>query len=268
MTYTAEGLKGLEFRGPVRFSDGSAGWAQQDFECISEPRFSYAWQREDYKDRTGRQFYMVDGKEVKDLEEAAALLNAPADPESPTEVWKRHRDEFDRSPKVRYTRALSEARCNAEVGPFGQVRAFMERAGSAWHGGINQVSDNARKAGEEWPRWLYSMKSASYEMFRLMWLWEADRKRDTGLTCALGVRCRDCSILKTIEASMIAEREPRGILGPKEIFDKDIDAAKTLTCIGHALGTAPDLHWEGLLATDEDRKHVEAEGAMLASLYD
>lgn len=268
MTYTAEGLKNLEFRGPVRFSDGSAGWAQQDFECISEPRFSYAWQREDYKDKTGRQFYMVDGKQVKDLDEAAALLNAPVDPESPAEVWKRGIAEFGASPSVRYTRALSEARCNAEVGPFGQVRAFVERASGAWHGGINKVSDDARKAGEEWPRWLYGIKSATYEMFRLMWLWEADRKRDTGLKCALGVRCRDCSILKTIEASMIAEREPRGILGPKEIWDKDIDAAKTLTCIGHVLGTAPDLHWEGLLATDDDRKHVEAEGAMLASLYD
>lgn len=267
MTYTEVALRALKFRGPVKFADGHAGWAQQDFECISEPRFAYAWQRQSYDDKRGRQFYLVDGREVKDLAEAADRLNAPAPADSPAEIIKRDIAEFRASPSLGTTRALSEARCNADVGPFGQMRAFMHRAGDTWHGGINAVSDAARKEGADWPRWLYSVKSAAYEMHRLMYLWKADRKEDTDLRCALGHKCRDCGILQKIEAAFEADRKRDGILGPKELWDEDIDAAKTLTCIGHVIGTAPDLYWEGILSTKMDRDHSEAEGRMLASLH-
>lgn len=263
MTHTAASLKDLEFKGPVFYADGYAGMARQGFECTIEARFGYCWERKDYKDKQGRQYFTVDGKEVADLEEAATLLNQPADPESPNEVMKRWHKEYDASPHVGYTSALSLARCDADAGPFGLVNAFMQRAGHSWHVGINKYSDISREEGTPWPRWLYHIKSAAFEMSRLMYLWEHDRKEDTQLVCALGVRCRDCLILKTVEQTLIEERD--NLKWKRDIWDKDIDAAKTLTCIGHVLAE-PNLHWEGILATKRDRESAEAEVAMLAEM--
>src|SRR3546814_6213184 len=130
----------------------------------------------------------------------------------------------------------SDVCSSALVAPFSSARAWNQRAGNAWHNGINSFSDTERKAGREWPRWLYQIKSAAYEVFRLQYLWAADSEKDTGLQCALGKRCRDCPILQHIEQAMEDRRtKPMGILPPREIYDTDIDAAKTWTCIGHIL---------------------------------
>lgn len=149
---TPEALGKALFRGPVAFYDGAKGMARQDFECVAEPRFGYFWRRENRKDR-GRQAYMVDGKEVADLAEACRLLAAPADPDSPRERMRRDSGEFHASPRLNYsaTRALSEARCNADGGPFGMMRAWLHRAGNAYHQGINAFADAERQAGREWP---------------------------------------------------------------------------------------------------------------------
>ena len=71
-----------QFRGPVKFYDGRGGWARQDFQSMAEPRFGYAWQREDRNDR-GRTWWMVDGKEVADFDEADRLLASPPAADSP-----------------------------------------------------------------------------------------------------------------------------------------------------------------------------------------
>lgn len=233
---TPADLKEAKFRGPVRFIDGRKGMAQQDFQCVAEPRFGYSWRRENRQDR-GRQFYTVDGREVADLEEAARLLAATPDPQSPDALMRAHIDEFKASPSLNYgaTRALSEARCNASAGPFGMLRAWMRRTEHAYHVGINAYAEKERTAGVKWDnyRWLYEAKSAAHETYRLMYLFEADRKADTGLICALGARCRDCPILTTIEAELVAQRDHPKF--PRDIEDADIDAAKIWTCIAHIL---------------------------------
>lgn len=240
MELSVEVLKAAKFRGPVAFYDGAGGMARQDFQCIEEPRFGYFWQRQDRKDK-GRQAYMVDGKEVADLDEACRLLALPVDPESPAEISKRSLAEFQASPPLNYgaTRALSEARCNADAGPFGMVRAMMHRADHAWHVGINRLADKARTAGEEWPRWLYKTKSAAHESYRGMYLFAADREKDTGLVCAKAVRCRDCPILQEIDASYAEARANQK--WPSAAEDSDVDAAKVWTCIGHILTTQADV---------------------------
>src|SRR4051812_38086158 len=125
MLMTPAELRQATFRGPVRFLDGRKGMAQQDFECIAEPRFGYSWRRENRQDG-GRQFYTVDGREVADFEEAARLLSEPAAEDSPAERARRSIDAFKASPKLLgATRALSEAQCNVSVGPFGTVRAWL-----------------------------------------------------------------------------------------------------------------------------------------------
>lgn len=256
----ASDLAKMEFRGPVAFYDGYNGWARQDFQAVNEPRFTYAWQRED-RGGGGRQYYMVDGREVASLEEAAKLLALPADPDSPAERQRREISDFKASPRLvgTATRALSEAMCNADVTPFSSLRPWNQRAENAWHNGINNFSDTERRAGRDWPRWLYLVKSAAYEISRLQYLWAADREKDTGLQCALGKRCRDCSILQHIEEAMENRRtKPMGILPPREIYDTDIDAAKTWTCIGHILSERKDVIDidYSFLTTEKDRKHT------------
>lgn len=251
-------LGAATFRGPVRFYDGRGGMARQDFECVAEPRFGYAWQRENSKDH-GRQYYMVDGREVQDLEEACRLLALPPDAKSPAEMERQHIDEFKFSPKLNYgaTRALSEARCNADVAPFSALRAWQQRAGGPLHSGYNRYADEERKAGREFPHWAYRGKDAFYETFRGMYLFTRDRQQDTGLQCVLDVACRECPILKHVEAAYIDARDnPKW---PKEIEDTDIDAAKIWTCVAHVLTAGPAFIDGGFWHTAEDRKHVPNE---------
>lgn len=236
---TAAGLKDALFRGPVAFYDGRNGMARQDFQCVAEPRFGYFWARKDRKDK-GRQAYMVDGREVADLDEAARLLALPPAPDSPDELRRKSHDEFKASPRLSgATRANSEARANADAGPMGPMRSWLHRASSPWHNGINALADQASEAGEEWPRWLYDTKSAAHESYRAIYLFAADREADTGLKCAMGKKCRNCPILQTVERTMIAARGREKF--PADIDEADIDAAKAWTCIGHILtsGTHP-----------------------------
>jgi hypothetical protein len=243
LALTAEGLKAAKFRGPTAFYDGAKGMAQQDFECVIEPRFGYSWRRETRKDH-GRQFYTVDGVEVADIADACRLLALPPADDSPRELMRRMFEEM---------RAQNFAECNANAGPFGTVRAWMLRASGAWHGGINAYADQERKEGREWPsmRWLYNAKHAMHETYRGMYLFEADRKADTGLKCALGKKCRTCPILKTIEESMEISKAQGPF--PSGIEDTDIDAAKVATCIAHILQTKTDIIDGAFFSTKDDR---------------
>lgn len=262
---TVEALKKAKFRGPVRFADGHKGMAQQDYESTLDPRFGYAWRREEYADK-GRIFYMVDGREVADLDEAARLLAQPADPDSPRERMQR----IFRDPDARREYLLSsEGQHHASGGPFGLLVSAMQRAGDPWHTGINRFQDGERKAGREWQSWLYDAKDAAFEAGRLMILWRADREKDTGLVCALGQKCRTCPMLQTIETAMVESRTPRegAILPGRDVWDADIDMAKTWTCLTHVLSVPQRVRiGEGILHTSSDREHAEAEHRHYANL--
>lgn len=232
---TAEALRAMKFRGPVKFYDGRNGWARQDFVCVDLPRFAYAWQRENRSDK-GRQWYMVDGDEVATLEEAAERLKLPPNPNSRAEIERPEIDDFKFAPQLEYgaSRAGNVAWCNASAGPFATLHSMMDRAENAWHRGINQFSDAERQAGREFPHWLYTVKSGAHELSRAMILFDMERKKDEGLRCALGVTCRECPILRTIEQAMIAARSDKW---PSHNDDADIDGAKAFTCVGHILSS-------------------------------
>lgn len=254
-SYTTEQLQKAKFRGPVRFADGRKGMAQQDFEWPENPRFGYSWRREDRSDK-GRTFMTVDGAEVATFEKAIELLAAAPDPESPRE---RMRAFIGRSPEERQLRHIeNDAENNMRAGPFGLGNAAMGRVSYPWHHGINAYAEMQRKDGKDYDayRWLYRAKDAANESYRLMYLWKADRKADTGLKCILGKVCRQCPILKTIEEHMLAGRQqrPGSLLPPYDVLDDDIDMAKTWTCITHAMADGGNLHWEGILHTKEDRE--------------
>jgi hypothetical protein len=266
---TLDELKEARFRGPVRFIDGAKGMAQQDFECVANPRLGYSWRRENRQDK-GRQFYTVDGREVADLNEVVRLLALPVDANSPAEYTKRCIDEFMASPRLNYgaTRALSEAKCNVTVGPFGGLRSWMKRAGHAWHVGINAFAEDQHIHGVKFEsyQWLYNARNAAEEVYRLMHLFESDRKTDTVLICDFGTRCRECLVLKHIETKMLAVgANPK--LG-REIEHSDIDAAKAWTCITHIL-TQGRIPTDGVFVTCEhDRNDATDDATRLAALYD
>jgi hypothetical protein len=244
-----------KFRGPVKFYDGRGGWARQDFVSIDEPRFGYAWQRENRKDK-GRTWFMVDGAQVADFAEADRLLAEPPKADSPAEVQKRELEELFESPRLGIAGgALSEARCNAATGPFASVRATMQRVEHGWHVGLNRHNEARRERGEEFQHGLYNAKTAAYEAFRSMYLWAADREKDTGLQCALGTKCRKCPILADIEKAITDNRDAERF-GRPDIEVEDIDFAKTWTCIGHILQERPNEFFDGaFFTTADDRKH-------------
>jgi hypothetical protein len=250
---TADILAKAKFRGPVRFFDGRKGMARQDHECVDNPRFGYSWSRENRKDK-GRIFYTVDGVEVASLDDAAALLLQMPGPNSPREQFQAMLSEGPEAASRRH--ALMDGEHFMRQGPFGMLMAFYQRSENAWHGGINRYSDILHKRGDPFPHWLYSVKSGTYEMARVMRLFAADRAKDAGLKCALGVSCRNCEILATIEAAMEEARTlPSGALPPRDIDDADIDAAKAMTCVGHVLTSARNVHVaEGIVSTREDRE--------------
>lgn len=253
---TVKSLEDAKFRGPVAFYDGKNGMARQDFECVEEPRFGYFWRRENRNDR-GRQSYMVDGAEVRNLAEACEKLGLPPDPDSPRETRARERAEFMASPKLigQATRAQNEAECNASAGVFGQVRAFMQRAGNAWHQGVNAYSDLERAEGREHPHWPYNAMSAAHESYRGVYLFEQDGKQDSDLRCARGVRCRDCPILVAIEKRMLASRSSReGGPFPSAVEDGDIVGAKVWTCIAHVLSEGDKYLLDGMVFSTQDSR--------------
>ena len=200
---TADILAKAKFRGPVRYADGRNGMAQQDHECVDNPRFGYAWKRDNRQDK-GRVFYTVDGVEMPDLETAAKHLQAEPDPDSPREALKRLMSETPAERQARHAQMDSEQ--FMRNGPFGMLMASYARSENAWHNGINRYSDILRQRGEPHPSWLYATKSSVFEMARVMKKFAADRSEDTGLRCAMGKSCRGCEILKTIEATMEERR--------------------------------------------------------------
>lgn len=252
---TASTLKEMKFRGPVRFLDGAKGWARQDYQAVDEPRFGYSWQRESRKDK-GRQFYTVDGREVESLDDAAKLLTAAPDPDSPAERERRSFDAFMASPKLagRATRAENDARLNADAVPFTSLRPWMQRADHPWHVGINRFMEH-RDFAEY--RWMYEAKSAAHETARLMYLHKADRENDTDLICTLGKRCRDCPILQSIETAMVEARSNPKF--PREIEDTDIDGAKAWTCIMHIMHERAHPIDGGFVENASNRKFVADE---------
>lgn len=251
---SAAGMSTGKFKGPTKFYDGRNGWARQDFESLENPRFGYAWQRENRKDR-GRTWFMVDGREVADFDEADQLLALPPSPDNPAELCRVELEEMFASPRLGgASRARNEAECNAAAGPFASVRATMQRVGGAWHSGLNRYSDQQREAAQPFPGGLYNAKTAAYEAFRSMYLWAGDREKDTGLQCALGKKCRKCPILKAVEESCIAARDAEKF-GRPDIETEDIDFAKTWTCIGHILQEAPNGFFDGaFFSTKADRE--------------
>lgn len=128
-----------------------------------------------------------------------------------------------------------------------------------WHGAINQFSEARRQKGEDWPGFMYTAKTVSDEVPRMILLFERERRglassfklcahdpapatelKDNHLRCHLGVECRKCPYLAAIEAEDRMTNEAK-------------DEAKAWTCATHILlESSPDTHFEGMLRDKSD----------------
>lgn len=127
-----------------------------------------------------------------------------------------------------------------------------------WHRAINDHSDAERKAGKEWPRWMYDAKKAACEVPRLALLFQREREKklqtsfrlcaccsegkhitDNDLTCCLGVKCRECPHLAALDTVGMTPEET--------------DWIKAWTCSGHILASGGDVQNEGFVLTVDDR---------------
>ena len=117
---------------------------------------------------------------------------------------------------------------------------------------------------------MYEAMSAHDEVRRLTRLFEMERKGelpvthkqcshsdaelvpDNHLTCCLGVKCRECSELQSLEAMQNVE-------------PGDIDAAKAWTCVAHIVMSGGDQAREGYVLRVDDRMYWDRVYANLAA---
>jgi hypothetical protein len=130
----------------------------------------------------------------------------------------------------------------------------------AWHGAIKVESDRLHAAGQPWPRMMYTAKTISDEVPRMVLLFQYERERgmpdsykmcaqdprpatplkDNHLRCALGQECRKCPHLAAIDRSERMTPETK-------------DEAKAWTCATHfLLESKPDVHCEQILFDKSD----------------
>lgn len=111
-----------------------------------------------------------------------------------------------------------------------------------WHVSINKYSTAMREEKKEWPHFMYAAKDMADEIPRLAMIFKKEREGtldkvhkqcsrspeqeviNNHLTCAKGVKCASCPILKSLETTERSTPE-------------DIDLIKAWTCAAHILSS-------------------------------
>lgn len=123
-----------------------------------------------------------------------------------------------------------------------------------WHVAINV---HQREVGHENMKFMYEAKSGLSELARLPYVFARERKGELPkihqqcshsapvempenyLMCCLGKKCRECPILKAIDAM-------KGT-------DEEKDIAKAMTCVTHIISEGGDMMNEGFILDCSDR---------------
>lgn len=130
--------------------------------------------------------------------------------------------------------------------------------GHEWHVSINKYSDKTKVEETEYPSFMYNAKTMADEVPRMIVLFKLEREdtlrkthkqcshqeavpvEDNHLTCCLGVKCKECPQLLSLEKI-------------EHCTPEDIDTAKAWTCASHISSKGGDLMGEGYLITVDDR---------------
>ena len=123
-----------------------------------------------------------------------------------------------------------------------------------WHVAINA---HVREEGFDQTKFMYEAKSGLSELARLPYVFARERKGELPkihqqcstsapvempenyLMCCLGKKCRECPILKAIDAM-------KGT-------DEEKDIAKAMTCVTHIISRGGDMANEGYILDCSDR---------------
>ena len=132
-----------------------------------------------------------------------------------------------------------------------------------WHVAINNHSDEARKGKKDYPKFMYEAKNMADEVPRMAMLFERERKNslpsthkqcsqqaaipvpDNHLKCCIGVKCKECPILISLEKI-------------ERCTPEDIDMSKAWTCAPHIVSSGGDAAGEGYLMTVDDRMYWDS----------
>lgn len=127
--------------------------------------------------------------------------------------------------------------------------------GHEWHVAINKHHEPFGKV--EHQSWMYEAKDMADEVPRMTLLFARERKselpalhqqcsqsevvpiQNNHLSCCLGVECRKCEFLLSIEKAKLSPEQ--------------IDVAKAWTCATHIIRSGGDVAREGFLLTTGDR---------------
>lgn len=139
-----------------------------------------------------------------------------------------------------------------DFGQFGRWRY-------PWHWAVNKHAEG-KSGSDQWPHFMYVAMNMAEESRRLPTLFEAERTgklpkvhvqcrccapekqhiEDNHLTCAVGVKCRECPHLIALDSA--------------DLTDEQRDYAKAMTCIAHLTRDYPDADTsEGMILTVDDR---------------
>lgn len=136
-----------------------------------------------------------------------------------------------------------------------------------WHVAINKHHEPFGKV--EHQSWMYEAKDMADEVPRMIMLFAQERKavlstlhqqcsrspvvpiEDNHLNCCLGVECRKCEFLLSIEKAKLSPEQ--------------IDTAKAWTCAAHIIRSGGDVAREGFLLTAGDRMFWDNVYSSLAS---
>ena len=142
---------------------------------------------------------------------------------------------------------------------------------NTWHRAVNAHADAQHQAGQpfEAHRFMYEAKKAAREVPRLALLFESERLDklaksfrkcaccstgrhivDNHLTCCLGVECRKCPHLLSLEKA--------------DLPVEQIDWLKAWTCAAHILSKGGDVANEGYILTVDDRMFWDSVSQSLA----
>lgn len=135
-------------------------------------------------------------------------------------------------------------------------RAFIHQ----WHVAINKHNHPLEVKDWKDRKWMYDAKQIADEQPRLVILFKMERDGtlptahqqcsrsepepvvDNHLTCCLGVKCKECPVLLSLEAMAAAPEE--------------IDVAKSWTCVAHILTQDQMIDTsEGYIMTEDDKMY-------------
>lgn len=127
-----------------------------------------------------------------------------------------------------------------------------------WHSAINRHS-NGMAGSKDWPHFMYEAKTLADEVPRMALLFKMERENalpkmhkqcshseaqavpDNHLKCCLGVVCRECPHLLSLEKAKATPEQ--------------IDQFKAWTCAAHIVGKGGDVSGEGYILTIDDRMY-------------